>query len=562
MKLKNLSFLIVIVLLATILRFFRLGDVPNGLYQDETAIGYNAYSIIETGKDEYGKSYPLYFKSFGDQKLPVYIYTTTPFVKLFGLTPFAIRFPSALFGVLSVIALYFFIRDLSRNNNLALLSSLFLAINPWSLFYNRATFEVSMSLFFFILGGFLLNKFFREKVKGALVLGTLCFIVSLYSYNLTRLLAPVLFALFIIINRNDLKKVSKKEAVLTVAVGILSIIPFAASLLKSGGVSSASGTLIFSSAVVQAQIRELRSYMIGLPLGMPALFFNKFLLTAWQYLINIASYFSADFFFIRGSLHGNHGIGNVGLFYLFELPLIFCGVVSLIRRKIPGVTLLFGWGIATILVAALTREAPHATRSFFLVIPLTVFSAAGAISLYKYIFSKRANLLKYGVLVIVLGIVFFNLTYYFSSYYVRFPLLYAKAFRLHDRELSNYLFENDKRYEKVIIDKDAGFIYTSLLFYSKYPPADFQKSVRRAPDDPEGFSRVLSFGKYEFRSIDWESDSKLANTLLITLPEKKPENLAASHTIYYPVRPIAFAENQRIFQLPVNDKAYVLVETK
>src|SRR3989344_4938577 len=104
MKIKRLYLIafILITALAFLLRFWRLGEIPNGLYQDETAIGYNAYSIIQTGRDEYGKSLPLYFKSFGDYKLPVYIYATVPSILMLGLTELAVRAPSALFGSLSV----------------------------------------------------------------------------------------------------------------------------------------------------------------------------------------------------------------------------------------------------------------------------------------------------------------------------------------------------------------------------------------------------------------------------------------------------------------------------
>lgn len=562
MKLKILSVLVIIVLLAVFLRFFRLGDVPNGLYQDETAIGYNAYSILETGNDEHGRSYPLYFKSFGDHKLPVYIYADMAAVKLFGLTPFAVRFPSALFGVLTVVVMYFFIHNLTRNKGIAIISTLFIAINPWSLHYNRATFEVSMSLFFFIIGGLLVNKFFQQKTRGAFLIGSMCFLISLYSYNLTRLLAPVLFALFIVANRRDIKSSDKKELVATGVLGALSLFPFVTSLLKSGGVSSASGTLIFSSAVVQAPLIELRSYMINLPFGIPVLLFNKYILTAWQYINNVASYFSVDFFFIKGSAHGNHGIGNIGLFYLFELPLMACGLVYMIKKKIRGTYLLIGWGIVTILVASLTRDVPHATRSFPLLLPLTVFSAAGAVYIFQRASSLKQSTLRLVVFVGASLFVIFNIIYYFTSYYVRFPVLYAKPWRMHDRELALYLSANDEKYEKIIIDGDTGFVYTSLLFYSKYSPSDFQKSVRRLPDDPEGFSVVRSFGKYEFRTINWKKDLLLKKSLLITNPGNYPPNTPILRKIYFPQRPVVLAEDQEIFQHPLTDEAYVLVKTK
>ena len=79
--------LILILCLAAFLRFSALDRVPPSLNWDETAIAYNAYSILQTGKDEWGKSWPLLgFESFGEYKLPVFIYATIPGVGLFGLT--------------------------------------------------------------------------------------------------------------------------------------------------------------------------------------------------------------------------------------------------------------------------------------------------------------------------------------------------------------------------------------------------------------------------------------------------------------------------------------------
>ena len=88
---------------ALALRFYKFGEIPVGFNRDEASIGYTAYSLLKTGKDEYGKSFPLSFKSFGDWKLPLYPYLVTPFIKIFGLSEFAVRLPSALFGVLTVI---------------------------------------------------------------------------------------------------------------------------------------------------------------------------------------------------------------------------------------------------------------------------------------------------------------------------------------------------------------------------------------------------------------------------------------------------------------------------
>ena len=94
-----------ILLLAFLLRFWQINKIPS-LNPDEAALGYNAYSLIRTGKDEHGVSWPLHFKSFGDYKPGGYVYLAIPFVKVLGLSPLAVRLPNLIFSVLTVYVLY------------------------------------------------------------------------------------------------------------------------------------------------------------------------------------------------------------------------------------------------------------------------------------------------------------------------------------------------------------------------------------------------------------------------------------------------------------------------
>lgn len=549
--------LIIVFCLAFILRFWQLGNNPPALYQDETAIGYNAYSILQTGKDEYGKSFPLYFKSFGDWKLPVYIYSTIIPIKLFGLNSFSVRFPSALAGFLTVIVFYFYLKNLTKDENLPLAAAFLLTINPWHLHYSRATFEVSLCLLFFLCGAFFLHLFFEREKKFGLVLASLFFLLALYSYNLTRLLAPVFLVMFLIFYRQKLKKISLPNLVLTSVISLLFLLPFLLTFFSGGGVSSARGTLFFSSGTIQAPILEFRSYLVNLPVIFNRLFFNQIVLNFWQYLVNFVSYFSVNFFFISGSLHGNHGIGNFGQFYLLELSLMIAGLINLagqVRQKMRWPVIFFFWSLLTIAVAALTREVPHATRSFFLIVPLEIFSAVGLINLWK----QKNKIFLLGFVCLSL----FNVIFYFASYYLRFPVFYAKAWRTADKDVSFYLKDNESKYEKIIFDSREGFMYTSLLFYLPFDPIEFERTIKREPDDNEGFSIVKSFGKYEFKEVDWGKDyENKKNVLIVTTPDLKPANVPPLKTFYYPRRPVVLSLKEKIFQYPIEEIAYVLVET-
>src|SRR5579859_7931615 len=111
---KNVKLLFVlIILIAICLRFYQLGINPPSLTWDETAWGYNAYTLGLDGRDEFGRLLPHdYLESFGDFKPPMYAYLDILPIKLFGLTPYAVRFPSAFFGVLTVIITYFLVKQI------------------------------------------------------------------------------------------------------------------------------------------------------------------------------------------------------------------------------------------------------------------------------------------------------------------------------------------------------------------------------------------------------------------------------------------------------------------
>ena len=113
---------VAIVTLAAVLRFYQLGKNPPSLNLDEVAIGYNAYSILKTGMDEYGKRLPLVFRSHDDYKPPLYIYLSVPSIAASGLNPFAVRFPSALAGTLTVLLTYFLVRELFPRLKLSVFS--------------------------------------------------------------------------------------------------------------------------------------------------------------------------------------------------------------------------------------------------------------------------------------------------------------------------------------------------------------------------------------------------------------------------------------------------------
>src|SRR3989304_1265994 len=135
---KNLFLLGLILILATVLRFWHISQNPPSLYWDEVSLGYNAYSILKTGRDEHGKFLPFTnFAAFGDYKPPGYIYAAVPAIAAFGLNEISVRLPSAFFGVLTVLIAYFLARKIFENERIALFAAFFLAISPWHIQFSR-----------------------------------------------------------------------------------------------------------------------------------------------------------------------------------------------------------------------------------------------------------------------------------------------------------------------------------------------------------------------------------------------------------------------------------------
>ena len=146
---KKILPLITILLLATLLRTYQLNKVPVALFGDEIDVGYQAYSLLNTGKDISGRFLPTYIKSIAEYRAPLFIYSAVPFVGLFGLNEWGVRLPAAFWGILSVLGIYLIGSNLF-GKKVGLISAALLTLSPWHLQYSRAAFEVTLLLFLLI----------------------------------------------------------------------------------------------------------------------------------------------------------------------------------------------------------------------------------------------------------------------------------------------------------------------------------------------------------------------------------------------------------------------------
>ena len=165
-------------------------------FVDEASIAYNAHTISQSGVDEYGQAFPLYFRAFGEYKNPVYIYVLAALFRFTGPSVFVARMLSAVVGLVAAFLLGLLAARIARRRWAGLLVFVVVLLTPWLFEISRLVFEVS--IFPALLSGFLLLLYEasrREQWSWRIAAGLGVLLgLMVYSYSIGRLLAP-LFAL-------------------------------------------------------------------------------------------------------------------------------------------------------------------------------------------------------------------------------------------------------------------------------------------------------------------------------------------------------------------------------
>lgn len=538
MKFKSPRFsLFLIVLLAAVLRLWQLGSIPPSPNWDEVSLGYNAYSILQTGRDEYGEFLPPVLRSFDDYKPALYSYLAIPSIAILGLDTFTVRLPSAFFGVISVIAVYFLVKELFLRFNtknkwlntevLALLSSFFLAISPWAIQFSRVAYEANVGVTLNIL---LVLFFLKGLKKPLLLLPSAVFgALAIYAYQSEKVFIPLLVLLLIIIYRKDLFVVGKKYIVSAILLGFVLLSPMLIYLYNnSAALLRVTATSVFSykSEFLPTYTTRLaedtqNSDLVGIVLE------NRRIVYAKKIVEGYLSHFDPNWLFTSGDIQRHHA-PNIGNLYLFELPLILAGIYLLIFGKfgIKTKLLIFGWLLVTPLPASITVQVPHSVRTLNFLPVWQILSALGVIYFYQVLNSFRFKRL---VISSFLILAVFNILFYVNMYFVQLNYFYSYEWQYGWKEAVVYAKENEDDYERILVTNDEPLekSYMFFLFYLRYPPSEYQKIGRNASG---GFEAQHYFDKYVFRKIDWEKDVS-PDTLYIGRPTEIPSDKVVK-TIY------------------------------
>lgn len=565
------KYLALIIILAASLRFVALGDVPPSLNWDEVSHGYNAYSILKTGKDEWGKVLPAIFRAYGDYKLPVYIYATVPSVAIFGLNAFAVRLPSVLAGIGTVVFTYFLVIELFNKNGqwspkqnkfatgqaivngqklTAAIAALLVAIEPWSFFLSRPAFEANLALFLFIAGAYYFLKGLHQPIyylPSTVFLG-----LTVWTYNSYRIFTPLMILVLVVLHRKRLLEIYRKRSkLITYCLLIIAFffLPMLWQLAKPAGQARYEWVSIIDQGAI-ATINEQRNTADFSPL-VSRLFYNKGTYFAQQFTKNYLSHFTLGYLFFEGGSHFQFSLPGNGLIYPINSAFFLIGLLYLLKRRSPGGLFIVSWLLLAPVPSSLTREAPHVLRSItFLPIPMIV-SALGVGLSAKKISEVNLPFTGYQLLIgIYLIFLFFSTRSYLDNYLTDYKNSYSWSWQYGYEQMVDYVKEAYGDYDKIVITKNYGEPHEFFLFHWPWSPDDYRNDPNLVRFYQSNWYWVDSFDKFYFIN-DWQVDEEGTNDyefrlesersvwcsvdsvrcLLVTSPENIPEGWQHIETI-------------------------------
>lgn len=492
--------LLLLFIIAVFLRFYRLGEIPAGVYSDEAAIGYNAYSIIKTGRDEFGIFLPSIFKSFNDYKPPAAIYLVAASEFFFGLTDWAVRFPSAILGSLGVLSIYTLARQLGLSKTLSVLTAGILAINPWNILFSRSVMEVGIAnvLLMTSVACFLVGL----KKPIFLLLSTLLTVLSIYTYHASLLFTPLLLFILILCYLKKLLEY-KKWLMACGLIGLFLLLPLYKNLNSGELLVRAKGISVFSNLPIIDPYKEEIGYLSADDnKWWSRLIHNRRLVSINLIIEGYLKHFTPQFLFYD---HGNamFKVGGFGMFYFWELFTIPIGVLILARKKTSIAALTVGWLMLAPLSSSFSFITPSVVRSMYMSTPMIFLSAGGTEAVWLWLRSRDVlwlRISRWFFLFIILSICLSFFHFYFSHYSKESKYNWDGKYW----EMARYLESSADKYRKIVLIPEAGGDfnepYIFLLYYLKFPPEVYLR---------QGGTKICRFGHngrfnfdiYEFRTI-------------------------------------------------------------
>lgn len=486
------TFLLVFILFcfALAIRLYKVSSAPSGMLIDEVSHGYNAYSILKTGKDEHGISFPLVFKAFGDQKLPLYTYLIVPAIKVFGLTALAVRLPSVLAGSFLPVVIFFLLLELGFTKKVSFLGGVIAATAPWMIIISRFGYESNVGLLCFTVGLFFAFRSLQNKNFVNLIAAGLFFGLSLYSYVAFRFITPLILLCFLLLHFKE-SVLSTKSKLILITSFILTIAPLALILLSPQGTVRFNQAGSGFSTGLKMEIDENRTFCSQqLPKIVCYAASNKPLFLARTYFYRYIESFSPQYLFLTGdakdpSLH----VDNFGLFYAWLLPFYILGMLVMINRfrnrQFLAIDMFIIVGFVISVTPSVLVGSPHILRLTALFPFMLVVLMYGVSQLENLMRRKKE---KQGFHLILSGASLLSVLFFIILFLTVHVQKYETAFRTYVSPLMKYLGTQNPHTQIYINSLTEGIIYYS--FINKVDPTVYQKEVIRYKPDAVGFAHA------------------------------------------------------------------------
>ena len=481
---KNKLFFLVcclILLLAAVFRFYRLGSLTSP-YWEEVALAYDSYSLLETGRDHHGNPWPLVaVESFGDFKASFYFYAALPFIRLFGLNVLAIRLPSAIAGLYLVWGTACLAQALAkkwqknqRQQKLVFLVSLILmAISPWAIQFSRAAWEANLATALLIAA---INFFFKYQEEDGklrpLLLSSLLFVLSAYTYHAHKLIAPLIaisLVLLTYLDKSIRKLFASKKIFNLLLAGLLSLVLFLP-LLKHSQTAAGQQRFLETSLVNNQQLIEYSNAKRAAAnySWWSRLYYHRYLLTAKQVALNVFNYFDPQYLFISGDGNLRHHSGVMGQLYYLDAVFLILGLIFLFRQKKLSAV----WPVLALLVClipeALTIDRHHSLRTLSALPFFSIIISCGFVQVWEFL-KKQPK--YYLVFLVLAAIVYTGQLAVFTNDYLRsYPQRSAKAWQDSYQTLFTQLNELDDGQKAVYVSREQGRPAMYLWFFSQTDP--------------------------------------------------------------------------------------------
>ncbi len=460
-------FLFSIFIVSFLIRFVFWQKTP--LLWDEAALGYNAYSISQTLRDEYGQFMPLIFKSFGDYKPGLYVYLAVPFVTIFGLNEISVRLPSIILGALSPILLFLLIIEISpKSKKIAYIAALVCAFNPYNIHFSRGAWETNILTFELILASYFFYKYTNHQQSKYLLFSAIIFGLSLFTYQAGKMISLFLIIILFILNFKSLQ-FKKLLFSFIIPLGIMTL-PVAYGLFFNSNANRLQVVSLFSyprsPAETETIINETNRFDYQLFHSQPSFFIRNF-------LSRYFNHFSPRFLAFEGDWQNpRHSAPYIGVILYPSLIFLIIGLVfGFSRSQIAPINLFFLlWLLVAPIPSALTHDSVQSVRAMSLSIPLVYFISLGIFAFLKKYPSKL--ILTFTIFVYLISFIYYS-DLYLNHMVQKSPYDFLYGYK----QAISYVINSQSKYNQIIFSDFYGQPYIFYLFYSHYSPTNYQQKA-------------------------------------------------------------------------------------